>query len=57
MLKALRLAIKNNSSVFGLNKGHIGFLMNKINKTNLNWALKGKEINDVFKLGDFLSRP
>ena len=35
MLKALRLAIKNNSSVFGLNKGHIGFLMNKINKTNL----------------------
>ena len=35
MLKALRLAIKNNSSVFGLNKGHIGFLMNKVNKTNL----------------------
>ena len=26
----------------------------KINKTNLNWALKGKEINDVFKLGDFI---
>ena len=26
----------------------------KINKTNLNWALKGKEINDVFKIGDFI---
>jgi len=38
MLKALRLAIKNNSSVFGLNKGHIGFLMNKINKTNFNYS-------------------
>ena len=35
MLKALRLAIKNNSSVFGLNTGHIGFLMNKVRHTNL----------------------
>ena len=35
MLKALRLAIKNNSSVFGLNTGHIGFLMNKVKKTDL----------------------
>ncbi len=35
MLKALRLAIKHNSSVFGLNKGHIGFLMNKVKKTDL----------------------
>ena len=26
----------------------------KINKPNLNWALKGKEINKVFKLGDFI---
>ncbi len=26
----------------------------KINKTNLNWALRGKEINEVFKLGDFI---
>ena len=42
MLKALRLAIKNNSSVFGLNKGHIGFLMNKINKTNLGLKTKYK---------------
>ena len=35
MLKALRLAIKNNASVFGLNTGHIGFLMNKVKKTDL----------------------
>ena len=35
MLKALRLAIKNNCSVFGLNTGHIGFLMNKVKKTDL----------------------
>ena len=35
MLKALRLAIKHKSSVFGLNKGHIGFLMNKVKKTDL----------------------
>ena len=26
----------------------------KINKPNLNWALKGKEINEVLKLGDFI---
>ena len=35
MLKALRLAIKYNASVFGLNTGHIGFLMNKVKKTDL----------------------
>jgi len=35
MLKALRLAIQHNSSVYGLNTGHVGFLMNKVRNTNL----------------------
>ena len=59
MLKALRLAIKNNSSVFGLNKGHIGFLMNKINKTNLIKRInKASQLTtDMFKtMSEFFAR-
>ncbi len=35
MLKALRESISTNLPVFGLNKGHIGFLMNRVKKLNL----------------------
>ena len=35
MLKALRESISINLPVFGLNKGSIGFLMNRINNRNL----------------------
>ncbi len=35
MLKALRQSISINIPVFGLNKGSIGFLMNRVNKLNL----------------------
>ena len=32
MLKSLRDSISINIPVFGLNKGHVGFLMNSVNK-------------------------
>ena len=35
MLKSLRDSISINIPVFGLNKGHVGFLMNRVNKSNL----------------------
>ncbi len=35
MLKALRESISTNLPVFGLNTGHVGFLMNRIKKLNL----------------------
>ena len=59
MLKALRDSMSINLPVFGLNKGSIGFLMNRVNKLNLIKRIKNSvqmtvhplemKVYDIFK--------